>query len=77
MKNDLIICAILIGLFIATLLLAGQKTAALDSINTRLALIEDTLEDRNIPRITVTGRTSVYAGSGEILISDPKGGEIK
>ena len=68
MKNDLIICAILIGLFIATLLLAGQKTAALDSINTRLALIEDTLEDRNIPRITVTGRTSIYSADGEIVL---------
>ena len=68
MKNDLIICAILIGLFIATLLLAGQKTAALDSINTRLALIEDTLEDRNIPRITVTGRTSVYAGEHQVTV---------
>ena len=68
MKNDLIICAILIGLFIATMLMAGQKTAALDSINTRLALIEDTLEDRNIPRITVTGRTSVYAGEHEVIV---------
>ena len=68
MKNDLIICAILIGLFIATLLLAGQKTAALDSINTRLALIEDTLEDRNIPRIMVTGRTSIYSADGEIVL---------
>ena len=68
MKNDLIICAILIGLFIATMLMAGQKTAALDSINTRLALIEDTLEDRNIPRITVTGRTSVYAGEHQVTV---------
>ena len=68
MKNDLIICLILMGLFIATLLLAGQKTAALDSINTRLALIEDTLEDRNIPRITVTGRTSIYSADGEIVL---------
>ena len=68
MKNDLAICLLLIGLFIATLLLAGQKTAALDSINTRLALIEDTLEDRNIPRITVTGRTSVYAGEHQVTV---------
>ena len=68
MKNDLIICAILIGLFIATMLMAGQKTAALDSINTRLALIEDTLEDRNIPRIEISGRANVYAGSGEIVL---------
>ena len=74
MKNDLIICAILIGLFIATLLLAGQKTAALDSINTRLALIEDTLQDRNIPRITVSKGT-IYAGSGSITIDDLKDGE--
>ena len=68
MKNDLIICLILMGLFIATLLLAGQKTAALDSINTRLALIEETLQDRNIPRIEISGRANVYAGSGEIVL---------
>ena len=68
MKNDLAICVLLIGLFIATMLLAGQKTAALDSINTRLALIEDTLEDRNIPRIEISGRANVYAGSGEIVL---------
>ena len=68
MKNDLIICLILMGLFIATLLLAGQKTAALDSINTRLALTEDSLQDRNIPRIEISGRANVYAGSGEIVL---------
>ena len=68
MKNDLIICAILMGLFIATMLLAGQRDYGLESINTRLALIEDTLEDRNIPRITVTGRTSIYSADGEIVL---------
>ena len=68
MKNDLAICLLLIGLFIATLLLAGQRDYGLESINTRIELVERQVGHGNIPRITVTGRTSVYAGEHQVTV---------
>ena len=68
MKNDLIICLILMGLFIATLLMAGQRDYGLESINSRIELVERQVGHGNIPRITVTGRTSVYAGEHQVTV---------
>jgi len=70
MKNDLVVCLILAALFIATMLLVGQRDQQLASINARIDLIESQVGHGNIPRITVTGRTSIYSTDGEIVLEE-------
>ena len=66
--RDLAICLILTGLFVASMLLVGQRDQQLDAINARIALVESQVGHGNIPRIEISGRASVYAGSGSITI---------
>ena len=66
--KDLAVCLILIGLFIATLLLVGQRDEGLRAMNDRIASLEKRAY-KNIPSITISGRTTVYAGDkAEIVI---------
>ena len=66
--KELSICLILIGLFIATLLLVGQRDAQLDAINARIALIESQVGHGNIPQINIMGKATIYPVDGEIVI---------
>lgn len=70
MKSDIFALVILIGLFIATLLLADQRSMEITSLNDRIDLIESQIERANIPKIEISGRAAVYAGSGDITIED-------
>ena len=68
MKSDLAILLGLIGLFVASLLLCGQRDLQLTAQNNRIALLEEQVGHGNIPRIEISGRAAVYAGSGQITI---------
>ena len=72
MKADLAILLGLIGLFVASLLLCGQRDLQLTAQNNRIALLEEQVGHGNIPRITVTGRTSIYSAAGEIVMQELK-----
>jgi hypothetical protein len=72
MKSDLAILLGLIGLFVASLLLCGQRDLQLTAQNNRIALLEEQVGHGNIPRITVTGRTSIYSAAGEIVMQELK-----
>jgi hypothetical protein len=72
MKSDLAILLGLIGLFVASLLLCGQRDLQLTAQNNRIALLEEQVGHGNIPRITVTGRTSIYSADGEIVMQELK-----
>jgi hypothetical protein len=72
MKSDLAILLGLIGLFVASLLLCGQRDLQLTAQNNRIALLEEQVGHGNIPRITVTGRTSSYSAAGEIVMQELK-----
>jgi hypothetical protein len=67
MKSDLAILLGLIGLFVASLLLCGQRDLQLTAQNNRIALLEEQIGHGNIPRIEISKGT-VYAGSGSITI---------
>jgi hypothetical protein len=67
MKNDLITTVILILLFIAALWLVGQRDLQLDSLKSRMDLVERKADYANNPHITVE-RGTIYAGSGSITI---------
>jgi len=68
MKSDwpAIIVLILMGIF--TFFMFGQRDMALDAQNARIALLEEQIGHGNIPRIEISGRAAVYAGSGSITI---------
>jgi hypothetical protein len=72
MKSDLAILIGLIILFVATFLLCDQRDMAMDAQNARIALLEEQIGHSNIPRITVTGRTSIYSADGEIVMQELK-----
>ena len=68
MKADLAILIGLIALFVAAFLLCGQRDMALEAQNNRIQALEERLASQSIPHITIEGRASVYAGSGEIIV---------
>ncbi len=71
MKSDIPAIVILVALAIFTYFLCGQRDMQIQSVNDRLALLEKQARHGNIPRITVE-RGSVYAGSGEIIVTEVK-----
>jgi len=68
--RDLMISLGLVGLFIAVMILMGQRNYGLDTINNRLTVLEERVNERTVPRIEISGRAAVYAGSGSITIAD-------
>ena len=68
--RDLSICLFLALLFAASLWLVGQRDLQLDSLKARMDLIESKIDHGNIPRIEISGRAAVYAGSGSITIAE-------
>ena len=68
--RDFIVCLFLVALFVAVLFVVGQRDLQLDSIKARMDLIESKLDHGNIPRIEISGRAAVYAGSGSITIAE-------
>jgi len=66
--QDLLVLLGLIALGIGLFLFCGQRDMSMDSVNARIALLEERLESQSIPHITIEGRASVYAGSGEIIV---------
>jgi hypothetical protein len=73
MKSDIPAIIILLALAIFTFYFCGQADMAMDAQNARIALLEEQIGHGNIPRIEISGRAAVYAGSGQILIDDLKG----
>ena len=70
--KELAICLVLIGLFIAAMLLVGQRDQQLDAINARIDLVAAQVGHGNIPQINVMGKTTSYPVDGEILIKEIK-----
>jgi len=68
--KDFLACSFLALLFAVTLFVADQRDRELDSINARMDLIESQIQYGNTPRIEISGRAAVYAGSGEIVIEE-------
>ena len=68
--KDFLACSFLALLFAVTLFVADQRDRELDSINARMDLIESQIKFGNTPRITVTGRTSIYSSKGEIVMQE-------
>jgi len=70
--RDFIVCLFLVALFVAVLFVVGQRDLQLDSLKARMDLIESKVEYANVPKITVTGRTSIYSTDGEIVMQELK-----
>ena len=68
--RDIIAIAILLALFAAVLMIGDQRAQGLKALNDRIDLIESHIDSANIPKIEISGRAAVYAGSGSITIED-------
>jgi len=67
-KYEIIAFTILTLLAVATAVLCDRQNMEIKAIHARIDLIAEQVGHGNIPRITIA-RGTVYAGSGEIVIS--------
>ena len=71
MKSGEIIAFAILALFIlATIILCDRQSSELRAIHSRIDLVEAQVGHGNIPRIEVSGRTTIYSANGEIVLEE-------
>lgn len=71
MKSTDIIAFCILGIFtVIAAIMCDRQSQEIRSIHARIDLVESQVGRGNIPRITVTGRTSIYSADGEIVLQE-------